>query len=543
MAGLTTTQKRPAGPLAPLGLAVTDGLAVLSFAFVVATISAVALRWILLHPGVSGWDQVQYIDISLKDGLTRRLDGAGALRDSLFNDYRWMPPGTRFLGLPLVSLHHDSNAAFRLLSLLLFVVSILLVFDAGRRMSGIAAAAGAAAMVAVAPIWVRGSEEFMSETALIPALALALWCLVRDAGPHPPRVLSVTMGVALGFGMLAKFSFAPLAAVFLLMLAVASWKRRSWHGCLVTLLVSSLLAWPFYAYDGLRYAAYGRFAVLWPLDEMQGQGFDYVRNYLEELALSAVGLPTLILLPVALVLVVRNLLPTRSTADAHRPSPRRSVAIACGAMLVLTVLPHIFGHNQNARYVLGALPVLALLLAAGSGPVLGLAMAGVASVQAAIMLVFIATGPYAVDGSDTLYGTTLLTNSWRNNPTCDFTGPIRAVAAHVARPQVRFYGITAAINHVQIQVAFLRQGILADVASIDLSRPDRADPARAGADLVMVLDTPEKSDYRNGIADPDAGLGAVREALLHSTTYQRSDARVLGPVAQCGMTSFLARRP
>ena len=541
MDGLTTTPERPAGRTVPLSPAVVPGLAVALFAFVVATTVAVALRWILLHPGISGWDQIQYIDLSLKDGLTRRLDGAGALRDALFNDYRWMPPGTRFLGLPLVLLHHDGNAAFRLLSLALFLVSILLVFDAGRRLSGMAAAAGAAALVAVAPIWVRGSEEFMSETALIPALALALWCLVRGAGPVPPRILPVVMGAALGFGMLAKFSFAPLAAVFLVMLAVASWQHRRWTGFLVTLLVSSLLAWPFYAYDGLRYIAYGRFAALWPLDEMSGHGLGYVRNYVTELAGSAVGLPALLLLPVALVLVVRALL--RARVQGSVAAPRRSIAIACGAMLVLTVLPHIFGHNQNARYVLGALPVLALLLAAGSGPFLGLAMAGVASVQAAIMLVFIATGPYAVDGSDTLYGTTLLTNSWRNNPTCDFTGPIRAVAAHVARPQVRFYGITAAINHVQIQVAFLRQGILADVASIDLSRPDHADPARAGADLVMVLDTPEKSDYRNGIADPDAGLGAVREALLHSTTYQRSDARVLGPVAQCGMTSFLARRP
>ena len=514
-------------------------VAVALFVFVLASVSAVALRWILLHPGVTGWDQIQYIDLALKDGLTRHLDGSGALRDALFNDYRWMPPGVRFLGLPLVLLHHDSNAAFRLLSLLLFVVSILLVFDAGRRLSGAAAAAGAASLVAVAPIWVRASEEFMSETALIPALALALWCLVRATELRAPRYLPVLMGVALGFGMLAKFSFAPLALVVLLMLAVASWRRGQWTGLLVVLLVSALLAWPFYAYDGLRYVAYGRFAATWPLDQMPGRGLSYARNYLAQLADSDIGMPVLLLLPVALVLAGSGM---RMAAPAGAPD-RRTVGIGCGVMLVLVVLPHIVGHNQNARYLLGALPVLALFLAAGAGPLLGLAMAGVAAVQATVMLGMIATGPYVADGLDTVTGTTLLTNSWRLNPTCDFSAPIRAVSGLAARPVVRFYGITGAINHVQIQAAFLRAGILADVASIDLSRPDHADPTRPGADLVMVLDKPEKSDYRNGIADPDAGLGPIRDALSQSPDYLRSDARVLGPAAECGMTSFLARRP
>ncbi len=513
-------------------------LAVALFAFVVASVSVVSLRWILLHPGVTGWDQIQYIDLALKDGLTRRLDGNGALRDALFNDYRWMPPGSRFLGLPLVLLHHDSNAAFRLLSLALFIVSLLLVFDAGRRLSGIAAAAGAAALVAVAPIWVRASEEFMSETALVPALALALWCLVRTTGPRPPRYLPVVMGAALGFGMLAKFSFAPLAAVFLLMLAVLAWRRGSWTGLLAVLLVSALAAWPFYAYDGLRYVAYGHFAAtVWPFDRMPGRGLAYARNYVTQLARSDFGLPALLLLPVALVLAVRGLLRTGQPAGWF--GRHRFVGTACGLMLVLTMLPHILGHNQNARFLVAALPVLALFLAAGSGPMLGLAMACVAAVQATVMLGLILSGPYQADGSDTVTGTTLLTNSWRDNPTCDFSASIRAVRPLSGRPVVRFYGITGAINHLQIQAAFLRAGMLADVVAVDTLQPDHADPARPGADLVMVLETPEHPSSQDGAAD--AGLGAIRDALQNSPNYVRSDARVLGPAAACGMTSFLAR--
>ncbi|WP_428376047.1 ArnT family glycosyltransferase [Lichenicoccus sp.] len=545
MDGSTSSRDREA-PLRPsrartINPALVCVLAASLFAFVVASASAVSLRWILLHPGVTGWDQIQYIDLSLKDGLTRRLDGPGALRDALFNDYRWMPPGVRFLGLPLVLLHHDSNAAFRLLSLALFIVSILLVFDAGRRLSGIAAAAGAAALVAVAPIWVRASEEFMSETALVPALALALWCLVRTSEPRPPRYLPVLMGAALGFGMLAKFSFAPLAAVFLLMLGVQAWRRGSWTGLLVVLLVSALAAWPFYAYDGLRYVAYGHFAAtVWPFDRMPGRGLAYARNYVSQLARSDFGLPALLLLPVAVALAVRGLL--RGGEPAGGFGRHRFIATACGVMLMLTMLPHIFGHNQNARFLVAALPVLALFLAAGSGPMLGLAMSSVAAVQALVMLGLILSGPYQADGSDTVTGTTLLTNSFRLNPTCDFSGPIRAVRPLSVRPVVRFYGITGAINHLQIQAAFLRAGVLADVVAIDTLRPDYADPARSGADLVMVLDTPEPSSSQVEVADPDAGLGAIRDALQHSPNYARSDARVLGPAASCGMTSFLARR-
>nr|WP_321983614.1 glycosyltransferase family 39 protein [uncultured Lichenicoccus sp.] len=516
----------------------TRSLSVGLFVFVLISVFAVSLRWILLHPGITGWDQIQYIDLSLKDGLVGRLDGGGALRDALFNDYRWMPPGVRFLGLPLVLLHHDSNAAFRLLTLSLFMASLLLVFDAGRRLSGAAPAAGATALAAVAPIWVRASEEFMSETALIPALALALWCLVRETEPVRPRYLPVLMGAALGLGLLAKFSFIPLAAVFVPMLALSAWRRGNWSGLLTVLLVAALMAWPFYAYDGLRYIAYAHFAATWPLDRMPGRGLTYARNYLAELAHSDVGSPDLLLLPVVLVLAIRAMLRSPDGwSDRHR-----FIGIACGLMLAFTVLPHIFGNNQNTRLLVGALPVLALFLAAGSGPRLGLAMGTVAAVQAVLMLGLIVTGPYQADGGNELTGTTLLTNSWRDNVICDFSQPIRAARARAERPVVRFYGITAAINHVQIQAAFVRAGVLADVASIDMSRRDPAGPARAGADLVMVLDTPEKSDAISGVYDPDAGLGAIRDALAHSANYTRSDVRVLGPAAPCGMTSFLARR-
>jgi len=171
-------------------------MAMLAIALGLATL--VALRWILANPHVSGWDQIQYIELSLRDWLTRALEGDGPFRDALFNDYRWMPPGSRLLALPLLLLHRTSETDFRLFSLALFVLSALMVFDAARRLAGRTVAAGCTALMVAAPVWVMASENYMSETALIPALALVLWCLVCEGGPRPPAPLPVVSGLALG---------------------------------------------------------------------------------------------------------------------------------------------------------------------------------------------------------------------------------------------------------------------------------------------------------------------------------------------------------
>ena len=522
-------------------------LTVAAFLLVFVIALLVSLRWTLANPHIAGWDQIQYIDIALKDALIRKLEGAGALRDALFNEYRWMPPGVRFLAMPLVFLHRATETDFRLFTLVIFALSLLVLFDAARRVSSAAIAAGAVALVAAAPVWVRASEEFMSETAMVPATVLVLWCLVRESEPDRPRAIPVLMGAALGFGMLARFSAAPLTAIVLLMLAYHAWKTRNWSRLLVTILVATLVAWPSYAYNGVRYVAYGRFAATWPLDQLPGRGLTYAWNYLYQLGNSVFGLPLLVV-PVAIFLVVRALMqPDRLQAQqpgqmsASIPG-RRFVGVGCGLILLSMLLPHVFGHNQNPRYLLGALPVLALFLATGSGLRLAFVTGCFAVVQGLAMLAIMLTGPYKIAVTSGIDRTNTMAVSWRSNPVCDFSEAVRAASARASRPVVKFYGVTGVINHVQIELAFLHAGVLADVIPADLSRPDLTDPDKSGADMVLVLQLPAGHWTHRFVADPNARVDQVREQLLHDPRFVRSDAHIGGPPSQCSMDVFLARR-
>ena len=522
-------------------------LTVAAFVLVLVIAAVVSLRWTLANPHIAGWDQIQYVTIAVQDGLTRRLDGAGALRDALFNDYRWMPPGVRFLAMPLVFAHRATETDFRLFTLVLFVLSLLVLFDAARRISTPAIACGVTALVAVAPVWVRASEDFMSETGMIPATVLVLWCLVRESEPDRGRATPVLMGAALGFGMLARFSAAPLTAIVLLMLAADAWRHRTWSRLLVTVLVATLVAWPSYAYNGVRYVAYGRFAASWPLDQLPGRGVHYAWAYLSQLGRSVFGLPLLVV-PFAIVLATWALLrPQR----LHREAPgtlsasiasRRFVGVGCGFILLSMLLPHIFGHNQNPRYLLGALPALSVFLATGSGLRLAFATGAASALQALVMLGLMLTGPYKVAMSSAIDRTDTMAVSWRSNPTCDFSPAVQAVASRTARPVVKFYGVTGVVNHVQIELAFLRAGILAHVLPADLTKPDMTDPARSGADEVLVLSVPAGHWTHRFVADPNARVEAVRQQLLHDPGFVKSAAEIGGPPSQCSMDVFLARK-
>ena len=510
-------------------------------------VSVVSLRWTLSNPHIAGWDQIQYVELVLKDALIRKLEGAGALRDALFNDYRWMPPGIRFLAMPRVIGNRVTETDFRLFSLILFGLSLVVLFDAARRISNRAIAAGAVALTAVAPVWVRASEDFMSETALIPAVVLVLWCLVRETEAERPRFTPLLMGAGLGFGMLARFSFAPMAAIVLAMLAYDAWRTRAWSRLLVTVLVATLVAWPSYAYNGVRYVAYGRFAATWPLDQLPGRGLAYGWNYIRRIADSVFGPPVLIVLPFAIAFVLRGLTRRRATVAAQHVAAslpaRRFIGVGCGVVLLSMLLPHMLGHNQHPRYMLGALPVLSLFLAAGAGLRLAFVMGAVATLQALILLFLMVTGPYQAALNSALDRTDLMADSWRGNPVCDFSQAVRAVSPQAARPVVKFYGVTGVVNHVQIELAFIRAGILAHVIPADLAHPDQTDPTRSGADMVLVLNPPDGGDWSHRfVANPNTHLGAVRDALSHSPAYVRSDARIGGPPDKCTMDVFLARK-
>jgi len=355
----------------------------------------------------------------------------------------------------------------------------------------------------------------------------------------------------------------PIAVEVVGLFAWQAQRARSFGRLGCTLLVATLVAWPFYAYDGVRYLEYARFAGTWPLDQLPASGhLDFAGRYLRLLTLQVFGF-AIVVLPAALVVATRSLLrPPPDTASAMAPpavpatavpamanaataqaaAQRRSVGIACGLMVLSTLIPHVFGHNQNPRYLLAVLPVGCLLLASAGAPLLASVAGAAGGLQAVAGAAIMLLGPLGARAHrhDALVGV-----SWRENVTCDYAPLLHALPASLKRPVIRFFGVSGIINHVQIELAFVRAGVLAHVEPADLAAGAgdgrRGDPTRTDAALVVVAHAANDGESHRFVADPNRNLHAILERFRHDPDFVLAPVQVGGPAGSCSMSVFVPR--
>lgn len=479
-------------------------VAATTLALCLAAGAALALAWITRQPMINAWDELGHINHSLADRLILLQQGIGALRDHLFIGERWLPPGVRFIGLPIALAAGDAAMpVLRITAIACHVATVLLLVGTARMLVPMGPALMAGVFFAATPIALLLAQDFMTECALHPLLALALLLMAREiAAPRARWPSLLLLGAVLGAGALAKLTFLPAAGVaFLVMLVLAhrrtppavAW-RMTERRVLLPLIPAALVGWPHYVLNGGRYLEYARataagFAfATWP-----ETGLAFVARALLHVTDRAVG-PGLML---AMVLVLG--LALASVRARHEPPERRDDA---AALLLLglaaggpSILAFFLSSNQTTRYLgtglLGiALAVAALLtLTAPRLRALGIwSIAGLAVAQVLVAGAVAATGPQG----GRLAGFSAL--AWRNNTACTHDALAELARARgLATPRIAIVGLSSGVNRVVVRHAFLRAGSLARVWELIEATPPPIDwdalmGMAAASDIVLVLD-------------------------------------------------------
>ena len=456
--------------------AIRPGLIPLAgFGLALAVFLGTVLGWIWRHPEIGGWDQIGYADELQRDLLARAQGGWGALRDSLFLEARHHPPGARLLGLPLGLLQGRADlTTLRLLACAMSLLTALLVGLTARRAAGpgggTAAGLLAASAFLLAPATLFAAEEFLSEALLLPALAGLLWCLAREVTGEAGWGTAALLGLCLGAGALARLSFVPqVAPVLVLGLGLVAWRDPARLGRLALAgMLAALVATPHYALNAGRYIGYARFALAdWHSHELKADSWlGYPGNWLAFVADWAFG-------PFVAVAFVLGLAALGLAALAWRGRPAQpALGIALVALLLAAppVAGHLLASNHNPRFLLAAMPGLAVAMAIGlqGCRLLPLGFGLVAAQAVALGLVWFWPAPPPLAGLSAMQS--------RPGLACDW----RAVAGLVGGPRGRpeggpggsvgprllLLGQADGFNEVQVSYAFHRQGQLVEVAPL-----------------------------------------------------------------------------
>ncbi len=483
-------------------------------ALVALVVGGSALFWIWRHPEVAGWDQIGYADELQKDLVAKAQGGWGALRDSLFLSSRHHPPGVRLLALPLGLAGLADMTTLRLVSCISVALSAWLVFATARMVTAPGPALLAAAAFLVAPVTLAAAQDWMSEVLLMPALAGLLWCLARECQPEPPRGNALLAGLCLAAGMLARLSFVPqvlpallVAAVALLVLAPARWPRLG-----AALAVTLVLAWPHWALNGGRYIGYARYALEdWHTHEISGEGpLGYPGQWLAFVADWAFG--PLLLVALVLGLAAAAVLTWRGWRARHLarwPWVHWGVSarFAVLGLALLLAAPPLAGHflatNHNPRFLLAALPGLAVAMAIGIGagrarlvPVVAALVGGQAVL---LLLVAVWPAPPPLAGLRAAQARPALECDWR---------PVLARLPGT-EPNLLLLGNADGFNQVQVRYAFHRSGRAVEVTEAQLGADPL--PLAAGIDAVLALqsaDTRDVANYRRYFRQVPESAGA-----------------------------------
>ncbi|KPL89659.1 glycosyltransferase family 39 protein [Ardenticatena maritima] len=169
------------------------------------------LHWIWTNVTPVGYDLGGHLGRTLEVAdVLSTLTPRTLLQAFTLTDYR--PPLLYVLAQPFYWLFGVSMDSAQYLNVVLFVVIALLTYDLGRRVFDEWTAWLAVALVAFWPLTAAMTRLFYMENLQTAALLLIVWSLWRTQGFRSRR-WSVIWGVALGLGMLAKWTVPPLAAL------------------------------------------------------------------------------------------------------------------------------------------------------------------------------------------------------------------------------------------------------------------------------------------------------------------------------------------
>jgi hypothetical protein len=514
------------------------------------TVVGLALLWLRRNPVITSWDHLGHTNVSMADAALARAHQWGALRDQIFLFNRWEPPGLRLLGLPVaVAFGPDPLTALRLTSTVLFVLTGLVLFIGLRPFAGRAGAIAAVLLYALAPVNITGAQNFMTESVLQLCGAAVVGLLAAElrATQGPDSVAGAgrftLLGLAMGWGMLAKLIFLPTYGIPWIGIAAWHWWReRNTAGLLLRLIlpgaIVALIAWPHYALNGARYAAYASATASgFGADGWPERGLAFLARAMLSLIGEVFGPGGILVLVAGLALAI---LAWRRIALEHRV-----FAVLCVAGSLPTLSAFFLSSNQTERYLAPDVILLGVPVAIGfgaavragwrAGHVAALVSGAAAIGQVAVNWTLPFRPPVA---SPLLSGLAYATT--RPNYACDFAPLARTTVARDVDSPVRvgIYGLTDAVNQNDFAYAFGRQDIPAQVIDLESTSSTNIDWGRVLREAVqldyVVMPEPDGSALATSHA-VNRTLDEFRSRLAASAQVDEIGRFQFGPTANCAV--------
>ena len=358
------------------------------FAVIAFAAAAGAITWwSLQHPYGTSWDESQYLNEAQID--TQRLQHWMLLRlaGRILIMSLGRPPAYRILALPVLGLTGFHTAIVRMVTLLCFALSSLLVFLTTRRLGSSSGGGFAVLIFCLSPIVIAACRWFSTEGPLYLAVAATMYCIFEIWFNGANREsLWIGLGSAVGLGFLAKASYIAILFPVLVIWLIA--ERRvdlrvprlasQWKAALLACMIAGPW-WILNIKPALSYTEYARGFVA----NSFGPPSLLTRVWwVGTVVQSLLGYGVSIVIAVVLIVALRQVMLKKKL----RLTPRQKLALwACVSAGLPIVLIQLTGTNQLLRHISPAMIPLAIAIGA-LAEWTGWAQGGMSTAVTAILL-------------------------------------------------------------------------------------------------------------------------------------------------------------
>jgi 4-amino-4-deoxy-L-arabinose transferase-like glycosyltransferase len=332
---------------------------------VLALVVYLSVAWIYKHPFAINWDESEYINTLHLDIFSFKSKGFIDYIRTIFSHDPYRPPGYRLASFPLALPIGVSPILLRLISVFLWVVSIILMYLTANSIAGSTAGSIAAIFMALCPIAESSINIFGTEYVLYLSITGTLYFLFRDWNlPQPRHINWIGMGLFIGLGLLSKLSFIVVVIAPLLLTIILSWRGiiRSIHYSLfkaIGLSIVIVAPWWMMNYKNALEHAHGSSQFV---RHSLGNGFlevtsRWITNFLT--AEYIIGLP-LVICGIGMLSIL--LLKIAFKKSLENSATQNAALCICLVGVFPLIVAQLLSSNQNMRLISPSIIPLAIAL-------------------------------------------------------------------------------------------------------------------------------------------------------------------------------------
>jgi 4-amino-4-deoxy-L-arabinose transferase-like glycosyltransferase len=226
------------------------GLWIITILVCLCILSAGAF-WIHAHPYADGWDESYYVNQGIVDYRALISGDIYQIWGVLMYCANDRPFAFRLVALPFTYLFGPNIDAMRASCFTCFILASFFTFLAARQMHNTQTGLLAALLFMLSPEVLSSSVRFYVEGSTYLALAATLYLLFKyidRQSPHTP--LWIPLGLCLGFGFIAKASYALIIVpplLFVFFIAIKKWGiKQALTGLIKPLILAFFISAPWW---------------------------------------------------------------------------------------------------------------------------------------------------------------------------------------------------------------------------------------------------------------------------------------------------------